>query len=247
MKIFKQTSPNFINQRVDPRIAILLSIGWAIFICSLDSISILSCALGMVILLAIFLQAERAELFLKVSRLNLFLCLLLILMPLSYTGGEGIEMFGLFFSKYGFIKGLAIILRANNVLILFVLLVSCFEPIILAKAMKSFRISDKLIFLMLFTIRYIDTIHQEYHRLRDAMKIRSFVPNLSMHTINTFGLLVGQLLIRSFDRSTAVLEAMKCRGFEGRFYLPVNLKFSIIDFYAVGLFVLSCGGLLCLN
>jgi cobalt/nickel transport system permease protein len=60
----------------------------------------------------------------------------------------------------------------------------------------------------------------------NAMKIRGFRPRTDLHTYRTYSYLVGALLVRSFDRSTRILAAMKCRGFKGQFY--------ILDRHAMG-------------
>jgi cobalt/nickel transport system permease protein len=51
------------------------------------------------------------------------------------------------------------------------------------------------------------------------METRAFRPGYNLHTFRSFGNLFGLLLVRSLDRSERVLAAMKCRGFQGRFYI----------------------------
>jgi cobalt/nickel transport system permease protein len=77
----------------------------------------------------------------------------------------------------------------------------------------------KLLYLTFLSYRYVHVIHYEYVRLRDAMKMRGFRPGTNMHTYRTYGYLIGMLLIRSYERSERIHQAMLCRGFHGRFYL----------------------------
>ena len=49
------------------------------------------------------------------------------------------------------------------------------------------------------------------------MAIRAFRPSFSLHTMRSFGALVGMLLVRALDRSERVYNAMKLRGFSDRF------------------------------
>ena len=81
----------------------------------------------------------------------------------------------------------------------------------------------------MFTVRYIDVLHQEYQRLRIAMKARGFRPQNSRHTYVSFGYLVGMMLVRALERSERVLAAMKCRGFSGRIYVIDHLTFGPRD------------------
>jgi cobalt/nickel transport system permease protein len=69
---------------------------------------------------------------------------------------------------------------------------------------------------LLFTVRYIAVLGEEAARLRTAMRARAFEPRTDRHTLTTYGYLVGMLLVRAAERAERVLEAMKCRGFEGR-------------------------------
>ena len=92
---------------------------------------------------------------------------------------------------------------------------------------------------MMFTIRYIEVLREEYLRLRSAMKVRGFRPGTNWHTYRSFGYLVGMMLVRAIERSERILAAMKCRGFSGRMLLLQDYKLSHKDIvFAVGLCVL---------
>jgi cobalt/nickel transport system permease protein len=90
---------------------------------------------------------------------------------------------------------------------------------VLAHALHHLHLPEKLVHLMLFTVRYVEVLRREYGRLAAAMKARGFRPRMNRHTYRAYGYLVGMLLVRSLDRSERIVAAMKCRGFRGRFYL----------------------------
>ena len=52
--------------------------------------------------------------------------------------------------------------------------------------------------LFFFSFRYIHVSHSEYHRLDNAMKIRSFKPRTDIHTYRSYAYLVGMLLGEKF-------------------------------------------------
>lgn len=89
---------------------------------------------------------------------------------------------------------------------------------------------DGLVHLILFTVRYVDVLDQEQHRLRTAMKARGFRPTTSWHTYRSVGYLVGMMLVRALERSERIQKAMKCRGFSGRFHLDAAGRPSPADF-----------------
>jgi len=52
-----------------------------------------------------------------------------------------------------------------------------------------------------------------------AIRARGFAPGCNRHTLRTYGYLAGTLFVRAHHRAERVQAAMKCRGFQGRFYL----------------------------
>jgi cobalt/nickel transport system permease protein len=80
-------------------------------------------------------------------------------------------------------------------------------------------VPEKLVHLLLLTVRQIHLLHEELARLRQAMRARAFVPRSNLHTWRSLGWLMGMLLVRSLARSRRILGAMRCRGFHGRLYL----------------------------
>ena len=91
-------------------------------------------------------------------------------------------------------------------------------------------VPQKLVQLFLFTVRYISVFEREYDQLQRAMTIRAFEPRLNLHTLHSYGNLVGMLLVGALDRSERVNQAMKCRGFSGRFPLFFEYRFTMKDF-----------------
>ena len=127
------------------------------------------------------------------------------------------------------LRVLLITFRANTIMIATTALLGTMEPSHLGFALDSMRLPAKLVHTLLFMVRYIEVIHVEYHRLRDALRLRGFRPRCSLHTFKTFGYLIGLLLLRSLDRSERIIEAMKCRGFRGRFYVLSTFMISTRD------------------
>ncbi len=87
----------------------------------------------------------------------------------------------------------------------------------LGHALGRLGVPWKLVYLLFFTVRYVDVLNREQHRLRAAMRMRAFRPRNNLHTYRTYGYLVGMILVRSLDRAERIVAAMKCRGFRGRF------------------------------
>jgi cobalt/nickel transport system permease protein len=50
------------------------------------------------------------------------------------------------------------------------------------------------------------------------MRIRAFRPRTNLHTYRSYAYLVGMLFVRAAARAERVHQAMRCRGFQGRFH-----------------------------
>jgi cobalt/nickel transport system permease protein len=55
--------------------------------------------------------------------------------------------------------------------------------------------------------------------------VRAFRPKSNMHTYKTYAYLVGMLIVRSYDHSQRIYNAMLCRGFTGKF--PIITHFHM--------------------
>jgi cobalt/nickel transport system permease protein len=128
------------------------------------------------------------------------------------------------------------------VVLTLVVLLGTMDAVTLGHTLHHLHVPEKLTHLMLFTVRYLDVLNREYLRLRAAMKARGFRPRFNRHTYRSFGYLVGMLLVRSLDRAERIAAAMKCRGFQGHFFLLDHFAFSRRDvpfcLAALALFVL---------
>jgi cobalt/nickel transport system permease protein len=109
--------------------------------------------------------------------------------------------------------------------------------------MATLGIPDKVVQLFLFTYRYIHVIHEEYLRLLRALKIRGFEPGTNLHTYRTYAYLVGMLLLKSYERSFRIRQAMLCRGFQGRFYSLNHLSMKTSDWLMAGSMLLGVAGI----
>jgi cobalt/nickel transport system permease protein len=169
---------------------------------------------------------EYAQRLIPLNSLLLILALLLLCSsgesPPSSPGS-----FGYFPERLSFAA--AIVLKANALVLGVTVLLGGLSGVTLAHALGHLGVPQKLAHLLLFTIRYLDLLQREYLRLRAAMTTRGFRPGVNRHTYRSLGYLVGMLLVRSSDRSERVVDAMKCRGFLGRFYLLDELAYSRWD------------------
>jgi cobalt/nickel transport system permease protein len=151
--------------------------------------------------------------------LNAFLLLVFLVVPLSVPGELWVSVGPLIATRQGLRLASAIVLKGNAIVLALAALLGTLDLATLGHALHHLRMPDKLVHLLLFTVRYVAVLERERGRLGTALKLRGFRPRMDRHTWRTYGYLVGMLLVRSLDRSERIVAAMKCRGFCGRFHL----------------------------
>lgn len=160
----------------------------------------------------------------RLAAANFFILFLWVTVPFSVPGESWITLGPLNISGEGIALAFSVTVRCNAILLCFLVLVADLDISLIGDALKQLRIPVKLVFLFLFTCRYIHVIRDEWQRLQTAASLRSFVPRTSLHTYRTFGNMLGLTVINSLDRAKRIHEAMLLRGFNGTFHMVSDPK-----------------------
>jgi cobalt/nickel transport system permease protein len=107
------------------------------------------------------------------------------------------------------------------------------------KAAHGLRLPGVIIQLGLLTYRYVFLLADELRRLRVALRVRGYRNRPNRHSYRTLGHVAGTLLVRGHERAERVAQAMRCRGFDGRFRSLASFKTTAAD---VILFAVVAGG-----
>lgn len=215
--------------RLDPRLRLVVALSFAILIALADRWPVLLAALLLAVVLIVMARFPLGALVRRMAAVNLFLLLLVVILPISVPGPAVLELGPLSLSQHGLLQAAMIGTRANAIVLAVTALLSTMELVALGHALHHLKVPDKLVHLMLLCVRYIDVLRHEYLRLIRAMKVRGFRARMNGHTYRTIGYLVGMLLVRSFDRSERIVAAMKCRGFHGRLYMIDHFRLGVCD------------------
>lgn len=238
--------PKLIN-RLDPRCRVLSAFLTALVILSLSGLPALGAGLLLSLCLLFLVRLPVKQTLKRMVMMDGFIFIMLIMLPFTRPGETAFTLFGLAGSWEGLIQGAQIALKANAIVLMLMTLPGSLEPAVLGHALARLRLPVMLVHLLLFTVRYIDVIHDEYRRLRIAMKMRAFRPRNSLHCWRSYGYLIGMLLVRALERSERILQAMKCRGFTGHFPLLDHFCYQPRDGWFALFLSLACCGLLLLE
>lgn len=229
--------------RLDPRMRIVLACLFAVVVVGLTRLPALAAALAAALGLMWMSRLPARDTLRRMVMMDGFVFFMLALLPFTVPGDTIFTLWGFEASWQGVARAVEIGLTANAVILALMVLVGTLEPVTLGHALHRLRVPETLVHLLMFTIRYIEVLREEYLRLRAAMKVRGFRPGTNWHTYRSFGYLVGMMLVRAIERSERILLAMKCRGFSGRIVLLCEFRLTPADrLFACG-FVLLCAAL----
>lgn len=231
-------------RRLDPRARIVVACGFAVAVVALKSFAPLLAALAAGLVLMRLADMEPVHTLKRVVMMDGFIVFMLALLPFTTPGEAVFAVAGFPATREGLVLAAQIALKANAIVLAAMALVGTMEPVTLGHALYRLKVPENLVHLMLFTVRYIDVIHQEYQRMRLAMRARGFRPANTRHTYTSFGYLIGMMLVRALERSERILAAMKCRGFSGRLEVLDTLGYRRHDAVFAIVAALFVGGLL---
>lgn len=224
---------------LDPRTRILAALGFAIVMVAVNGFAALGAGLVLAIAAMACANLPAGPTLRRMAAMDGFIIVMIAMLPFTVPGDTMFSVFGFPASWQGLVKALQIGLTANAIVLMLLALVGTMEAVTLGHALHLLSVPARLVHLLLFTVRYIEVLHEEYLRLRRAMKTRGFKASNSLHTYRTFGYLIGMMLVRALERSERILQAMKCRGFSGQIPMLHTLAFARTD----GLFAILCLGI----
>jgi len=231
----------------DPRARIVLALSFSLVVVSLQAVPLLLLASAMALLVMLGSGLVWRQTLKRMLAMDGFILLMLVMLPFTIPGDTWWQVGSLHASWQGLWRAIEIALKANAVILMLLALVGSMESVTLGQALGKLKVPMALVHLLLFTVRYIDVLKEEYQRLRQAMKARAFEPANNWHTYRSVGYLFGMLLVRAIERSERVLEAMKCRGFTGQLPMLVQLRMGLLDWLFMVVMLLLMSSLLYLE
>ena len=205
--------------RLDPRSKIISASLFALVCALADRWPVLLAALAASLILVALGRLDIKIVLVRLAIVNTFVFFLWVFLPFSQGGREVFHLGPLTAGTDGIYLALAITIKSNAIILAIMALLGTSTFNSLVHALRHLKMPDKLVHLFFFTFRYFQVIHQEYTRLRAAMKVRCFRPGNNLHTYRSMAYLVGMLLVKSSDRAERVHQAMLCRGYQGKLWV----------------------------
>lgn len=221
------TGATSILQHIDPRFKIVAAVAYSFTTALCYEFQTLFLSFSIAVFIIIFSGVRLWQVAKRLILVNTFIMFLWIILPLTYGGNTIYSIGPINIYLSGLVFAAKITLKSNAILLVLIGFVATMPFATLGHALNRLKIPDKLVFLLLLTYRYVFLIHKEYQKIIRSIKIRGFKPKNSLHTYKTFAYIVGMLLIRASDRADRVYNAMRCRGFHGKFYSLTEFQANV--------------------
>ncbi|MCC8193425.1 MAG: cobalt ECF transporter T component CbiQ [Deltaproteobacteria bacterium] len=229
---------------LDPRTLLVAAMGAAVCLSSLKC-AVPACAgLALAVALAAASGPPLVPLLRRLAAANFFIAFLWVTVPLTMPGETLTSLGPLAVSREGVALAASVTVKCNAIVLCFLALTANLDAPIIGCSLERLGIPAKLVFLFLFTCRYIHVIGEEWRTLQTAARLRGFLPATTAHTYRTIGNMLGLTIINSIDRSQRIYEAMLLRGFQGRYFTVAELKAAPRDCIFALLFLCALVALL---
>ncbi len=203
--------------RLDPRVRLAAAALCAVCLAVLHRPETAFAGFCLALALLLCSRPPLGPLLRRLAVVNLFVLFIWLTAPPTMPG-EPLAAAGPFvISRQGVQLALLVTIKSNAIFLIFLALAATMPSPAIGYALERLRFPSKLVFLFLFTYRYMHVIFEEWQKLHTAARVRGFAPRTNMHTYRTIGYMLGMVFVQSYERSLRVYEAMTLRGFRGRF------------------------------
>lgn len=191
-----------------------------------------------------FLLSIKIPLKILLLRLTppLFIAVAVVVMQIFFFGTTPLiqlNFFGWHLIGYeeGLLRGILIMSKVIGSVSLIIFLSMTTSTNKLFNAARWMKMPQVCVEIAMLTFRYIFVLLDDAVTIRDAQRIRLGYSSFS-RSMQSAGMLVGTVVIQSYDQSMAIYESMLLRGYSGEMAnLSSDDKFSIRDGIASILFV----------
>jgi cobalt/nickel transport system permease protein len=189
----------------------------------------------------------------RISAMAAFLGMFLVVMPLTapVKAGDAVlvieHLHWLPFNVRGFKLAAVIALKASAIALLVEPLLATAPFSASVQAIARLGLPEAVCQMLLLAHRYIYVFQHEAQRMNRGMRVRGFRKRFDLETLRTLGNFLGMLLVRSFERTQRVHDAMLSRGYDGRLLRTISFQATGVDWVKGASWVAGGIGLLVLD
>jgi cobalt/nickel transport system permease protein len=168
----------------------------------------------------------------RIGSLAVVLALFLIFLPFIDHGAEARwELGSMSISPRGLTLVLVFLCKAVALMSLLLAAAATAPVDVHLKALHSLRVPGVVVQITALTVRYLAVVLEEFRTMRVALRVRGYRQRASLASLRTVGYVAGTLVVRSSERAERVAQALRCRGFDGRFQSLSTFRTRPLDVF----------------
>lgn len=247
MKLFsEQLNKVHFLSGIDVRVKLVIIIMTLLMVISCTGILFPIVIAGSCLLICIGIKVPPRLLFLRMAE-PLFIASVVLLLKFFFSGEHelfSLSFIGLEITGYsdGLYEGIRIVSRIMGGCSLIVLLGFSTSFVNLMSGLAWMRVPRSFIEIMMFAYRYIFVFIEDGVTIYEAQRNRLGYTDIR-RGLKSFGTLAGALVIRSFDQSNKISEAMTQRGYTGEIPVLKTRSLKIYEMIFALLFIVVIGAL----
>jgi cobalt/nickel transport system permease protein len=219
----------------DVRCKIITILIYSFVIASLKHLTPGLAAIGISLLILMTARVSFFKVILRLLAITGFISMFLVVMPFSvpvHNGDtvlvfKGMEWLG--FNLRGLRLAATIAAKAVAIALLMEPLLSTAPLPVTLHGLSRLGAPEMIGQMVLLSNRYLHVFRHEARRMSSGMQVRGFRKRTNLKTLRALGNFIGMLFVRSFERTERVFDAMRARGYRGRFPEPVELHLRARD------------------
>lgn len=228
--------------KFDPRWKIVSVLILAAAVAVLHDLVAILVACIAAMLLALWARIPRRWFARRLASVSILLALFLVWLPFLEPGPVW-TIGPLAISRTGVALAGILLFKAWTLVALFLTLWATASPGSTLKAAQMLYIPGIVLHLFALTYRYFHLFAEELGRIRMALRVRGFRNRATVHSYRVVGNVAGILLLRSYERAERLGQAMRCRGFDGKYRSLFPLRTQVRDVCGVMVSMLVGGAL----
>jgi len=221
--------------RWDVRCKLVTILVYSFVIASLKHLPPALAAIGISLLILVIARASFSRVVLRLLAITGFVGMFLVIMPFSapvHNGDtvlvfNGMERLG--FNLRGLRLAATIAAKAVAIALLMEPLLSTAPLPVTLHGLSRLGVPEMIGQMVLLSHRYLHVFRHEARRMATGMRVRGFRRRTNLASLRAVGNFIGMLFVRSFERTERVFDAMRARGYRGRFPEPVELRLRTRD------------------
>jgi cobalt/nickel transport system permease protein len=204
-------------------------------IASLSHLAPALIAIGLSLTILLIAKISFTKVLLRLLAISGFVSMFLVVMPFSVPvhNGDTVLVFNgmdsLVFNLRGLLLAATIAAKAVAIAVLMEPLLSTAPFPVTLHGLSRLGIPEMVGQMLLLSYRYLHVFRHEARRMFSGMQVRGFRKRTELATLRAMGNFIGMLFVRSFERTERVFDAMRARGYQGRFPEPAELRLQIRD------------------